>query len=71
MQRVEEGRLRFATGNMLSIVPVPVFEVCSTEVRERWRQRRSLSMLVPPAAEEIMERGGNAYEQSWGPRAES
>jgi nicotinate-nucleotide adenylyltransferase len=70
MQRAGEGHLRFATGHSLHIVPVPVFDVSSTGIRERWRQRRSLSMLVPPAAEEIMERGGTAYEQSWGRRAD-
>jgi len=68
MERVGEGHMRFATGNSLRIVPVPVFEVSSTDVRERWRQRRCLAMLVPPAAEEIMERGGTAYEQAWGHR---
>jgi nicotinate-nucleotide adenylyltransferase len=70
MQRVSESQLRFATGNSLHIVDMPVFEVCSTDVRERWRQRRSLAMLVPSAAEEIIERGGTAYEQAWGRRAE-
>ncbi|GAB6126302.1 nicotinate (nicotinamide) nucleotide adenylyltransferase [Humidesulfovibrio idahonensis] len=71
LTQVAEGQLRFATGNTLHIVTLPVFEVCSTEIRERWRQRRSLAMLVPSAAEEIIERGGNAYEQAWGRRADS
>jgi indolepyruvate ferredoxin oxidoreductase alpha subunit len=30
-----------------------------------------LATLVPHAAEEILERGGSAYEQAWGLRAES
>jgi len=71
LTRVAPGQLRFATGNTLHIISLPVFEVSSTEIRQRWRQRRSLAMLVPSAAEEIIERGGSAYEQAWGQRDES
>lgn len=67
-ERLDHDFLRFASGNTLRLVAIPAFEVCSTDVRKRWRQRRCLAMLVPPAAEEIMERGGTAYEQSWGQR---
>ncbi|MHC1753591.1 nicotinate (nicotinamide) nucleotide adenylyltransferase [Humidesulfovibrio sp.] len=70
MERVSPTLLRFATGNSLHLVTMPVFEVTSTDVRLRWRARRSLSMLVPFAAEEIIERGGTAYEQAWGQRAD-
>ena len=70
MERLGPTQLRFATGNSLHLVTMPVFEVTSTDVRRRWRERRSLSMLVPFAAEEIIERGGTAYEQAWGQRAE-
>lgn len=70
MERVSPTLLRFATGNSLHLVTMPVFDVTSTEVRRRWRERRSLSMLVPFAAEEIIERGGTAYEQAWGQRAD-
>lgn len=70
MERVSPTLLRFATGNSLHLVAMPVFDVTSTEVRRRWRERRSLSMLVPFAAEEIIERGGTAYEQAWGQRAD-
>ncbi len=70
MERLGPTQLRFATGNSLHLVAMPVFEVTSTDVRRRWRERRSLSMLVPFAAEEIIERGGTAYEQAWGQRAE-
>jgi nicotinate-nucleotide adenylyltransferase len=70
MERVSPTLLRFATGSSLHLVTMPVFEVTSTDVRLRWRERRSLSMLVPFAAEEIIERGGTAYEQAWGQRAD-
>jgi len=70
MERVSPTLLRFGTGNSLHLVTMPVFEVTSTDVRLRWRERRSLSMLVPFAAEEIIERGGTAYEQAWGQRAD-
>ena len=70
MERLNPTQLRFAAGNSLHLVTMPVFEVTSTDVRRRWRERRSLSMLVPFAAEEIIERGGTAYEQAWGQRAE-
>jgi nicotinate-nucleotide adenylyltransferase len=49
---------------------MPVMDVSSTDVRRRWREKRCLAMLVPQAAEEILERGGSAYEQAWGKREE-
>lgn len=70
MERVTAGQLRFAAGPCLHFVPMPVLQVSSTDIRERWRQRKSLAMLVPAAAEEIVERGGTAYEQAWGRRVE-
>jgi nicotinate-nucleotide adenylyltransferase len=68
METLVSGQMRFAAGNRLTLVSMPVFDVCATDVRERWRARRSLTMLVPAAAEEIIERGGTAYEQAWGRR---
>jgi len=71
MERVAEGQLRFAAGNRLSFVSMPVFDISATDIRARWCARRSLAMLVPSAAEEIIERGGTAYEQAWGRRVEA
>jgi len=71
MERTGQNSMRFASGTGLFTVPMPVLEVCSTDIRRRWRERRCLAMLVPQAAEEILERGGSAYEQAWGQRAES
>ncbi len=71
MERLGPGRLRFASGTTLTSVAMPTMEVCSTDIRTRWRERRCLVMLVPAAAEEILERGGSAYEQAWGQRVES
>lgn len=72
MERMGPLRLRFATGGtLLHLVPMPVFEVSATDIRRRWCERRSLAMLVPQAAEEIIERGGNAYEQAWGRRVDA
>lgn len=71
MERVAPARLRFATGSsLLHLVPMPVLDISSTDIRRRWRERKSLAMLVPQAAEEIIERGGTAYEQAWGKRVE-
>ena len=71
MERVGADRLRFATGgSVLHLVPMPVLDISSTDIRRRWRERKSLAMLVPQAAEEIIERGGTAYEQAWGKRVE-
>lgn len=70
MEQLSATHLRFATGLSLHLVPMPVHEVSSTDIRQRWCERRSLSMLVPAPAEEIIERGGTAYEQAWGKRAE-
>jgi len=70
METVAPGHLRFASGTSLRTVGMPVLEVCSTDIRQRWRERRCLAMLVPQPAEEILERGGSAYDQAWGHRAE-
>jgi nicotinate-nucleotide adenylyltransferase len=70
-QSVGPGRMRFASGTGLFTVNMPVLEVCSTDIRKRWCERRCLAMLVPAAAEEILERGGSAYDQAWGQRVES
>jgi nicotinate-nucleotide adenylyltransferase len=69
-ERLGDLHYRFSTGTDLYLVPMPVLEVCSTDVRRRWRERRCLAMLVPQAAEEILERGGSAYDQAWGQRSE-
>lgn len=67
---VGEDELRLPSGTSLRFVHMPVLEVSSTDIRRRWREKRSLAMLVPQAAEEILERGGTAYEQAWGRREE-
>lgn len=69
-ERLEPDLLRLPTGNTLHFVRMPVMDVSSTDIRQRWRARRCLAMLVPQAAEEILERGGSAYDQAWGQRAE-
>ncbi|MDO9083749.1 MAG: nicotinate (nicotinamide) nucleotide adenylyltransferase [Humidesulfovibrio sp.] len=69
-ERLGPGRLRFASGTSLACVDMPTLEVSSTDIRRRWRERRCLAMLVPVAAEDIMERGGSAYELAWGQRVE-
>ncbi|SNS00801.1 nicotinate-nucleotide adenylyltransferase [Humidesulfovibrio mexicanus] len=69
-QELGPGHMRFPTGTELRLVSMPVFEVSATDVRRRWRERLSLAMLVPQAVEEILERGGTAYEQAWGQRGE-
>lgn len=71
MERCGFGHLRFASGTSLCTVNMPVLEISSTDIRKRWRERRCLATLVPHAAEEILERGGSAYEQAWGLREES
>jgi len=69
-ERLGTDELRFMGGNTLRFVRMPVMDVSSTDVRRRWREKRCLAMLVPQAAEEILERGGSAYEQAWGKREE-
>ena len=64
------GRLRFPSGTLLTCVDMPQLEISATDIRRRWRRRLCLAMLVPQAAEEILERGGSAYDQAWGPRDE-
>lgn len=69
-ERMGEDELRLPSGTSLRFVHMPVLEVSATDIRRRWREKRSLAMLVPQAAEEILERGGTAYEQAWGRREE-
>ncbi|MBU1230285.1 MAG: nicotinate (nicotinamide) nucleotide adenylyltransferase [Proteobacteria bacterium] len=68
--RLGPDRLLFASGTSLTAVVMPTLDVSSTDIRRRWRERRCLAMLVPAAAEDILERGGSAYEQAWGQRTE-
>ena len=69
-ERTGFGRMLFASGTRLITVSMPVLEVSATDIRQRWRERRCLAMLVPSVAEEVLERGGAAYELAWGHRAE-
>jgi nicotinate-nucleotide adenylyltransferase len=70
-EQLAPGRFRFPSGTLLTTVEMPPLDICSTDIRQRWRERRCLAMLVPQAAEEILERGGSAYDQAWGPRVEA
>lgn len=69
-RRTSPDALALPTGTGVHFVHMPVMDISSTDIRERWRQRRCLAMLVPQAAEEILERGGSAYDQAWGQRVE-
>lgn len=62
--------LLLPSGSQVRFVHMPPMDISSTDIRQRWRQRRCLAMLVPQAAEEILERGGSAYDQAWGQRVE-
>ncbi|HMM39060.1 MAG TPA: nicotinate-nicotinamide nucleotide adenylyltransferase [Desulfovibrio sp.] len=59
---------RFPSGKTLSCLEMPRLDIKAADLRVRWRERRSLALLVPPAVEEALERGGAEYEAAWGPR---
>lgn len=68
--RPEPDTLLLPCGNQARFIHMPHMDISSTDIRQRWRQRHCLAMLVPQAAEEILERGGSAYDQAWGQRVE-
>lgn len=68
--RPDPDTLLLPSGCQVRFIHMPHMDISSTDIRQRWRQRRCLAMLVPQAAEEILERGGSAYDQAWGQRVE-
>ena len=65
---LDNGSWRFAPGSVLTILDMPRLDIKAGDVRKRWRERRCLAGLVPPAVEAALEQGGEAYEAAWGPR---
>jgi nicotinate-nucleotide adenylyltransferase len=67
-RREGPGLWRFPSGNTLICLNIPRLDIKAAEIRERWRARRSLALLVPPRVQEVLEAGGPEIENAWGPR---
>ncbi len=61
---------RFENNNKLYYFEIPRMDIKGGDVRQRWRDHRCLSLLVPPSVEAVLERGGPLYELAWGKRQE-
>lgn len=65
----EEPVWRFGQGHRLHYLEIPRLDIKGSDVRRRWQDRRSLTLLVPPAVEAVLERGGPVFDAAWGGRA--
>ena len=66
--RQSPGLWRFPSGKTLTCLNIPRLDIKAAEIRERWRARRSLALLVPARVCEVLEAGGPEIEAAWGPR---
>ncbi|WP_022662517.1 nicotinate (nicotinamide) nucleotide adenylyltransferase [Paucidesulfovibrio longus] len=64
-----EPSWRFASGARLLCLDIPRLDIKARDIRERWRQGRDLSLLVPPAVQRALLAGWPEYSEAWGPRA--
>lgn len=67
-RREAPGLWRFPSGNTLICLNIPRLDIKAAEIRERWRARRSLALLVPARVREVLEVGGPEFDAAWGPR---
>lgn len=58
----------FENGKKLHYLEIPRLDIKGGDVRQRWRKGRSLSLLVPPGVEAVLECGGPMFDESWGKR---
>lgn len=56
---------RFDSGNTLLYLPIPHLEISATLIRQIWREGRSLSMLVPPSAEALLNEHRAEVDLHW------
>lgn len=64
----DEPVWRFEGGSGLHYLEIPRLDIKGSDVRERWRRGRSISLLVPPGVEAVLKRGGPVFEAAWGRR---
>lgn len=62
------GQWRLASGNKLTCVEIPRLDIKAGEIRGRWVQGKRLSMLVPPAVEQLLEENRERVQKIWGER---
>ncbi|MDD4953247.1 MAG: nicotinate (nicotinamide) nucleotide adenylyltransferase [Desulfovibrionaceae bacterium] len=70
--RLSDGRAeaawRLASGRTLFYLDIPRMDVSSTLVRDRWRAKKSLFMLLPPGVERGLMAAEEVCAAAWGPR---
>lgn len=66
-----EPSWRFPSGARLICLEIPRLDIKARDVRERWRQGRNLSLLLPSAVQRALLAGWPEYEAAWGRRAEN
>ena len=65
-ERESESVWRFAAGTRLHCLSVPRLDIKAAAIRDRWRQHKRLTALVPPLVEQAIAEGGAVYQDSWG-----
>ncbi len=55
----------FSSGTRLHYLEIPRLDIKASDIRERWRSGRNLTLLVPPAVEKALEEGGAEYAAAW------
>ncbi len=58
----------YENGNKLYYLDIPRLDIKGKDIRQKWRKRENISLLVPASVENILEQGGASYEQAWGMR---
>lgn len=67
-ERRTDAVWRFPMGNDLHALDIPRLDVKASVLRSRWRARKRLTLLVPPAVERVLEDEEDLFEEHWGAR---
>jgi len=68
-QAVERNNVwHLPDGNTIELVDTPRLDIKGRHIREKWLERKSLSLLVPSAVEALLENRAAEIEAVWGKR---
>ncbi|BCS90140.1 nicotinate (nicotinamide) nucleotide adenylyltransferase [Pseudodesulfovibrio sediminis] len=68
-QALQDANLwRLPGGTTIELVDTPRLDIKGRYLRRRWRERKSLALLVPPGVEAMLEERADEIETHWGKR---
>lgn len=70
-ERQTDSFWRFPMGHDLHALDIPRLDIKASVLRSRWRAHKRLTLLVPPAVEQVLEDEAPLFEEHWGPRAKA